>query len=120
MLAPLSDHDILTIHTEQLHTVCNMLKNNQDTLSQFIGKIDIRCEVRRNEILTVKENSMTTGAFWKILTVLVIILLAIISTAGFNRTLSVKNEIQIGNNAKMIEKNSVMMKTLLERIPYRQ
>ena len=116
---PITDHDILTTHSEQLYTVCKLLKENQTTLNDFIVKIDNRCEVRRDEILKIKENAMTTSAFWKLLTVLIIILMAIISTTGFNRALSLKNEIQIGNNAKQIEENSMMMKTLLERIPYR-
>jgi len=114
-----SDHDLLITHSEQLHSACNLIRDSQEALKEFTAKIDLRCEIRRAEILTIKEKAMTTGAFWKILTVLVVILLAIISTAGFNRALTIKNEIQISNNAEAIHKNSEMMKTLLERLPYK-
>jgi len=111
-----SDHDLLIIHSGQLQAACKMIGETNKTLTDFIVKIDKRCDTRRLETQQIQENAMKTSTFWKILTILVVILMAMMGAMGYNRTVSLQNEIRIENLTKLTETNGQMLNQLLHRL----
>lgn len=111
-----SDHELLIIHSEQLHTMCNMMSDTKKTLNEFIVKIDKRCDTRQTEILQIQDSAMRVATFWKILTITVVIIMAMMGTMGYNRTISLRNEIRIESLTTLTEMNSQMLHQLLQKL----
>lgn len=111
-----SDHDLLITHSGQLAEACKMIKDTKQSLTDFIEKIDYRCETRRTEIQNAQDKTMRTATFWKILTITVIIIMAMMGAMGYNRTISLRNEVRIENLTKLTEMNSLMLHELLQEL----
>jgi len=97
------DHDLLIKHSVKLDTMCKLQQNIIVKLDSFIDKIDDRCEKRLDLITKEADSAVQNTTFWSLLTILVIVLMAMSATIGFNRTLSNRNEIQIAFNTAQIK-----------------
>jgi len=114
-----SDHDLLITHSGQLQSACEMIRDTNKTLTDFIVKIDARCETRKTETTRIQENSMRTSTFWKILTILVVILMAMLGAMGHTRDMVLRNETRIENLTKLTEDNGRMLNQLLRGLVLR-
>lgn len=111
-----SDHELLIIHSEQLHTMCDMIYDTKKVINDFIVKIDTRCDTRQTEMLHIQDYSMKVSTFWKILTITVIIIMSMMGAMGYNRTVALRNEVRIESLTKLTEMNSQMLHQLLQKL----
>ena len=110
------DHDLLVKHSVKLNAICASQSKSEKTIADFIDKIDKRCDKRKDDTQMMQEKTMRTSTFWRIVTVLVAILLVMGASMGLNREMATRNEIQIMNNTKLIERNGIMLNKIIQDI----
>jgi len=110
------DHDLLTKHSVKLDAICASQNRTEKNVLEFIEKIDKRCDKRKDDVQIMHDKTMKSTTFWKLVTILIVILTAMVATMGLNRTISLRNEIQIEHNTELIKKNGNLLNEILNDV----
>ncbi|MBC8179983.1 hypothetical protein H8E88_02555 [candidate division KSB1 bacterium] len=110
-----SDHDLLIkLHTK-MDGVCKTLKEKNDSINHTIETLNTNCLHRREVCDAAMEKKLPNSTFWKLVTILVVVLGVLFTTAITNRVDVTKNTSVIIQNTKQLDKNTIALDRV--RIP---
>ena len=90
-----SEHDLLIKLHLKFDSMCSMQKDLKADLKEYKEKIDTRCESRSDHCGKMFEARIPSSTFWKVFSVIVLVLIAIGGTVSYNSITSAKNTVLI-------------------------
>jgi len=114
----MTDHDILISHNVKIDNICNLIRENNKKLDNYIDKLDNRCIINHTKINDQIDENITKNTIKWGIGIVFIIFVGIISTISINQILISKHTTMIQNNKdnvikveQELEKNKIFMKS---------
>jgi len=94
-LKHISEHDMLIRLNTKMDAMCKKADVNKADLDTYMAKMDARCEHRMELCSQSFESKLSFTTYWKILTIIVLVLFAFGGTIAYNSKMIVTNSAAI-------------------------